>query len=242
MYRRRTIGSFAEVKGGKRLPDGHDLVSSPTVHPYIRARDIRGGTVTFDEPSYLLEETFQQISRYTVSPGDVCVTIVGANVGDVGRVPDWLDQANLTENAAKVTDLKSFDSRFLTYALLERGAQDQMKLLAGGAAQPKLGLYKIKDVEVFAPDLPIQHRIANILSAYDDLIENNTKRIKILEEMAPLAVPRVVRELPVPRAREGEASRVADRKDAGGVDGGNSWRCSYLAERVRPPGARTTRR
>ena len=48
------------------------------------------------------------------------------------------------------------------------------------------------------PSPPLQRRIAAILSAYDDLIENNTRRIKILEEMAQLALPRVVRRLPLP--------------------------------------------
>lgn len=124
------------------------------------------------------------LSRYTVHADDVCVTIVGANVGDVGRVPATLRGANLTENAANITALTNVDPRFLNYALLEANAQGQLKQFAGGAAQPKLALYKMEQVAVFCPPLRLQRRIADILSAYDDLIENNTKRIKILEEMA----------------------------------------------------------
>ena len=59
-----------------------------------------------------------------------------------------------------------------------------MKLSAAGAAQPKLGIYKVEQIEVAYPPLATQRRIASILSAYDDLIENNTRRIAILEEMA----------------------------------------------------------
>ncbi len=52
-----------------------------------------------------------------------------------------------------------------------------------GAAQPKLTQANLKRIEIGLPPLPTQRKIASILSAYDDLIENNTRRIKILEEM-----------------------------------------------------------
>jgi len=53
-----------------------------------------------------------------------------------------------------------------------------------GAAQPKLSQGNLKLIQIPLPSLPEQKRIAGILSAYDDLIENNLRRIKILEEMA----------------------------------------------------------
>lgn len=53
-----------------------------------------------------------------------------------------------------------------------------------GAAQPKLSQENLKRIKLCLPPLPVQFKIASILSAYDDLIENNTRRIKLLEEMA----------------------------------------------------------
>ena len=53
-----------------------------------------------------------------------------------------------------------------------------------GAAQPKLSQANLNSIKVTLPPLPTQRRIAQILSAYDDLIENNTRRIRILEQMA----------------------------------------------------------
>ncbi len=53
-----------------------------------------------------------------------------------------------------------------------------------GAAQPKLSQRNLKEIEINTPPLPTQRKIASILSAYDDLIENNLKRIKLLEEAA----------------------------------------------------------
>ncbi len=178
------LADIAMVKGGKRLPANASLVSSPTPHPYIRGRDIRDGKIIFDDPMYVLEEDFEKIRRYTVDSGDVCITIVG-NIGDVGITPPSLHRASLTENAVKLVNLREdFDRRFLMYALHLPDVQSQMRLSASGAAQPKLGIYKVNEVQVPAPTLAIQQHIAGILSAYDELIENSEQRIKILESMA----------------------------------------------------------
>ena len=178
------LADVAAVKGGKRLPANANLVTTPTSHPYIRGRDIRDGKITFDDPMYVLDEDFEKIKRYTVDSGDVCITIVG-NIGDVGITPPNLHRASLTENAVKLVNLREdIDALFLMYALLTPDAQSQMKLSAAGAAQPKLGIYKVNEIKVPAPPLPIQQRIAGILAAYDELIENSQRRIKILEAMA----------------------------------------------------------
>jgi type I restriction enzyme S subunit len=184
IWRRVRIAEIATVKGGKRLPKGCELVKDITPHPYIRGQDIRGGKITFDDPVFVTETTHKKIQRYTVTEGDVCITIVG-NIGDVGITPKSLSGANLTENAVKLVDLRnSCDRTFLAYALLNPDAQSQMKLSAAGAAQPKLGIYKVNEITIPLPPVNLQRRIAGILSAYDDLIENNQRRIKILEEMA----------------------------------------------------------
>jgi len=178
------LAEISKVKGGKRLPANAKLVSTPTLHPYIRGRDIRDGRVSFAEPSYVLDEDFEKIRRYTVDSGDVCITIVG-NIGDVAIVPRHLHGASLTENAVKLVELDGrVNARFLMYALLSPEAQSQMKLSAAGAAQAKLGIYKVNEIKVPLPPLCLQVKISSILSTYDDLIENNTRRIEILEEMA----------------------------------------------------------
>ena len=181
------IEDFATVKGGKRLPKGHDFQASPTDHPYIRARDIGAGRVQIAEPVYLDENTFRSISKYTVSEGDIIVTIVGANIGDVGFVTNEFSGANLTENAAKITvDPSKVSSKFLKFALANSHTKTKFQYIASGAAQGKLGLFKIKSFQVSLPPISIQEKIGNILASYDDLIENNRRRIQLLEESARL--------------------------------------------------------
>jgi len=75
---------------------------------------------------------------------------------------------------------ESADGRFLLSWLNHA----DIKPFVTGAAQPKLSQANLRRIEVPLPPLPIQRRIAGILSAYDDLMENNLRRIRILEEMA----------------------------------------------------------
>jgi type I restriction enzyme S subunit len=181
------ISEIADVKGGKRLPKGQELSSDRTNHLYIRAQDIREGKIYPAEPKYLTPEQYQKLKRYTVSAGDVCVVIVGANVGDVGIVPAALSGANLTENAVKLTRLRQgYNPKYLNYCLSAESCQAQMRQVAGGAAQPKLGIYKVLDIEIPCASPSVQKRVADILSAYDDLIENNTRRTKVLEQTAQM--------------------------------------------------------
>ena len=108
----------------------------------------------------------------------VIIGRVGAYCGAVVYCPDRFWASDNTLVAYPAND--QVDTRFLYYLLLEA----KLGQHAGGAAQPLVTQTILKQVEVKIPDLPTQRKIAGILSAYDDLIENNLRRIKILEEMA----------------------------------------------------------
>lgn len=73
---------------------------------------------------------------------------------------------------------------FLTYFLLAPQQQYELLGTANGATVAHVNLPTIRNLEINLPELEVQHRIADILSAYDDLIENNRKQIKLLEEAA----------------------------------------------------------
>jgi len=74
-------------------------------------------------------------------------------------------------------------NKFFIYYLLST-LKDRIKNIAAGAATPIVNKSSFSDIEVYVPSKINQNRIADILSTYDDLIENNLRRIKILEEMA----------------------------------------------------------
>lgn len=108
----------------------------------------------------------------------VIIGRVGAYCGAVVYCPSkfWASDNTLVAYPAN----GQFDTKFLFYMLSDA----KLSRYAGGAAQPLVTQTVLKQVEVRVPPLPIQQRIAGILSAYDELIENSQRRIKILEAMA----------------------------------------------------------
>lgn len=184
IYERVEIKDICKIKSGKRLPKGTVFAEGKTNYPYIRARDIKHGAINGDDLVYLTEEVQKQIQKYIVNTGDIVITIVGA-VGDVGYVKAEFNGFNLTENAVRLTD---FDERvnpcYLLYILNSKKYWELMQQIAGGSAQPKLGIYKIESIPLELPSIEVQNKIVAILTAYDKLIENNQKQIGFLEEAA----------------------------------------------------------
>lgn len=148
------IGDLVEVKGGKRLPKGGQLIEADSGFPYIRAGQLKKGTVINNEDArsrqlYLTPEIQSKISRYIVSKGDVYLTIVGASIGDAGVVPSQYDGANLTENAAKLTEFKvPLESDFLALCLRSKKTQELIKKEIKSGAQGKLALKRIRSLLV----------------------------------------------------------------------------------------------
>ncbi|WP_312141965.1 restriction endonuclease subunit S [Atlantibacter hermannii] len=169
------IGQFADVKGGKRLPKGESLIAENTGFPYIRAGQLKNGTVLPEGQLYLEEHIQKSISRYIVSSGDLYITIVGACIGDAGIIPDIYNNANLTENAAKICNLnKNIFNRFLSLWLRSSYLQDIINSEIKSGAQGKLALARIKSLPLILPPLEEQHEIVRRveqLFAYADTIE-----------------------------------------------------------------------
>jgi type I restriction enzyme S subunit len=179
-----TIGDIADVKGGKRLPKGMVVHDEKTPHPYLRVVDFNDDGLDRSKIKYIDDNAFVKVKRYTISSTDVYISIAGT-IGRVGVIPNDLSGANLTENAAKITNISGeIDRIFLMYFLRSHLGQSEIASKVVGTSQPKLALFRIQELRVPKVPLHTQRKIAAILSAYDDLIENNLRRIKILEEMA----------------------------------------------------------
>jgi type I restriction enzyme S subunit len=180
------IGDIARAKGGKRLPKGASVQDAPTPHPYLRVVDFGESGIDRSAIRYIDENVHHQIRRYTINSSEVYISIAGT-IGRVGMVPKDLSGANLTENAAKLTDISNdVDARYLMYFLRGATGQAAMANQTGGTSQPKLALYRIEEIRFPCPPRGEQQAIVSILSAYDDLIENNRRRIALLEEAARL--------------------------------------------------------
>jgi len=151
------VGEISTVKGGKRLPKGHNYSDEPTDYPYIRVTDFDSMAVNIEQIRFLKQETQRLISRYTISKDDLYISIAGS-IGKIGTIPQQLDGANLTENAAKIAEIEGFDRKFLCYFLNSSIGQEQIGSLVVSSNQPKLALFRIEKIDVPLPSLLEQQR------------------------------------------------------------------------------------
>lgn len=176
------IHEIADVKGGKRIPKGHKLVEHKTLHPYIRVLDFKNMSVDKSNIQYLNPETFSLIKKYTISSEDLYISIAGT-VGLTGMISRELNGANLTENAAKLCNLRKVGKEFLAYVLNSFIGQNQIFSFVGKAQQPKLALFRIEKIKIPIPPLSEQQKIAATLSTVDNRIELLRKRKEKLEKI-----------------------------------------------------------
>ncbi|MBR2017537.1 MAG: restriction endonuclease subunit S [Prevotella sp.] len=184
-WREYRLGDIADIKGGKRLPKGVNLVTTPNNHPYIRIRDFDSNKVLElnNNFEYVDNETQKLISRYIANTDDILLSIVGT-IGLVAKVGSSLNNANLTENCVKIKNLHVIDSDFLYYYLVSSEGQNKIKLGTVGAVQPKLPIKNISDITIPVPSIETQRSIASILSSLDDKIAVNRRICENLEAQA----------------------------------------------------------
>ena len=150
--------------------------------PYLANVNVRWGGFDLDD---LREMRFEhhELERYSLENGD----IVMCEGGEPGRCALWKGQRpNMMIQKAlhRIRPRECLNNEFLFYSLLYKGRTGQLAPLFTGATIKHLPREKLAKVEVEIPPLQVQHRIASILSAYDDLIENNRRRIHLLEQAA----------------------------------------------------------
>ena len=179
------LGDIAQVKGGKRLPKGVNLIKEKNSHPYIRVRDLGQKKVLELDSSYeyVDDKTQKSISRYIVNSGDIIISIVGT-IGLVAIIGKTLDKANLTENCVKLININAFNKDFLYYYLVSELGKNEIEKGIVGAVQAKLPIKNIQAITIKAPNLERQSNIAKILKSLDDKIEINRRINENLEQQA----------------------------------------------------------
>ena len=149
--------TIAAVLGGKRIPAGRKLTEYNTGHVYIRVSDMMDGGVSTDRLLYVPEDIYPSISRYIINKADVFITVAGT-IGRVGKIPDELDGANLTENADRLV-LAGVNQDWLIKVLQSGMIQEQIAEATTQVGQPKLAIARIERFLIPLPPLAEQHRI-----------------------------------------------------------------------------------
>lgn len=150
---------------------------------FIKIKDIVDNQVSFDAQVYVPQEYYDNLPmERKPQKEDVLYTVVGSF-----GIPSYVQTDELfcfERNIALLHPNKDIEPRFLYYSLKNPAFYKGVEIVANGSAQKLIPLSKLKDLKISVPDKEAQRHIADILSAYDDLIENNQKQIKLLEEAA----------------------------------------------------------
>ncbi|MDO8634339.1 MAG: restriction endonuclease subunit S, partial [archaeon] len=156
------IGELCEVKGGKRVPKGEQFSDVPTKHPYLRVTDMVDFGINQEGLKYIKDDIFERIKNYTITKEDVYITIAGT-IGLSGIIPNSLNGASLTENAAKlvIKDKEKVNRIFLANIVASNIVQSQIKIRTGVVGVPKLALQRIKTIKIPLPPLSLQKQFAS---------------------------------------------------------------------------------
>lgn len=168
------LGDVGEVKGGKRIPKGKKLKNSKSFIPYIRVADMENGSININNLKYATKDIYEKISNYTISINDVYFSIAGT-IGKVGIIPQSLNGALLTENAAKL-NFYQVNKNYIVDVLTSSLVKNKHEKVLSQVAQPKLSLLKLKQTVIPLPPLEEQSRIAAKITQLTRLLKNDSTK------------------------------------------------------------------
>ena len=137
----------------------------------------------FSNTMFVPEEYYEKLdTKRKAQVGDILYSVVGSF-----GIPVYIKEARkfiFQRHIAILRPNEKILPRFLYYTMLSRDFYAKADATAIGAAQRTVSLSALRNIEIAIPNIEKQEKIANILSVYDNLIENNQKQIKLLEEAA----------------------------------------------------------
>lgn len=184
--------------------DGDRGVNYPKLNEFYENEHclfLNTGNVTltgfnFTKCQFINIEKDEKLRKGKLHRNDIVLTTRGT-LGNSGFYSENIVFENIRINSGMVIirskNTEELDPFFIYYSIRESNFQTQIVNARSGSAQPQLPIGTLKKLTLSKPPLPTQRKIASILSAYDDLIENNLKRIKLLEEQAFLKYSEIVR-------------------------------------------------
>ncbi len=149
---------------------------------FLRITDIVPNRIDWSSVPYCgISE--KSLSKYLLEKDDIVIARTGATTGYAKQIKTD-HQAVFASYLVRIRINPKYDSRYVGFVVESNEYKRFIQLNLGGAAQPQANAQVLTSFPIPLPPLPTQRKIAAVLSAYDDLIENNTRRIKILEDMA----------------------------------------------------------
>ena len=153
-------------------------------YPLVRTPNVGNGRLVFEKMHRVSRSVYELRNKRAKPQAGDLIYAREAPAGNVALITEGQEVCLGQRTVLLRPNPKIADSAFLTYFLLAPEQKHRLLGTATGATVTHVNIPVIRSLEISLPPLPIQRRIADILSAYDDLIENNRRRIAILEEAA----------------------------------------------------------
>jgi len=183
--------------------------------PLLRGQNVHPFSLDLSNLKFISHETHDRWKKSELRAGDVVIVRVGYP-GTACVIPEGLGQLNAASLVIVRPNPELLNPYYLAYVLNSPWGKAQIRARLVGSAQQVFNTTTAADLEIPAPSLKLQNRIAAVLLRYDDLIANNTRRIKILEEMAKLIYREWFMEFKAPGVKLRKAT--ADEKKVTGKD------------------------
>jgi len=185
---RYTIGEMAEIidgDRGKNYPQQHEFLDEGYCL-FLNTGNVTKAGFSFDSNQFISKEKCDLLRKGKLQRHDIVYTTRGT-VGNAAFYSDSIPYEHVRINSGMVIIRPKETivcTEFLYQILKSDYYRPFFRKYCTGSAQPQLPIKNFSTIELDLPDLPVQRFIAGILSSYDDLIENNQKQIKLLEEAA----------------------------------------------------------
>ena len=183
-----TIGQLAEIidgDRGKNYPQQHEFLEEGYCL-FLNTGNVTATGFSFESNQYISKEKCDLLRKGKLQRRDIVYTTRGT-VGNAAFYADSVPYEHIRINSGMVIIRPNEDvvcTEFLYQILKSDYYRPYFKKHCTGSAQPQLPIKNFSTIELDLPDLETQQKIADMLSTYDDLIENNLKQIKLLEEAA----------------------------------------------------------
>lgn len=190
IYKEEVLGNYINILSGFAFKT-KDFVDVGI--PIIKIKNICPPYVSLEDLTYVSKETGEKQKKFILSYDDVLIAMTGSHINQwasvVGRVArvKYTEKTLLNQRVGKITVKENADADldYIYYFLSQDKVKVQLAAKAGGTAnQANISATHIQELVFPCPNIETQIRISNILKNYDDLIENNKKQIKLLEEAA----------------------------------------------------------
>ena len=154
---------------------------------FLNAGNVTKTGWSFNKISFISKEKDSQLRKGRIERGDTVFTTRGT-IGNAAFYGNGIKYNHIRINSGmvilKAKDKQIIDDEFIYYLVTSPVAKKKIELFCSGSAQPQLPIKDFIKIKFNLPSLKIQKKIVSIIGSYDNLIENNNRRIRLLEQMA----------------------------------------------------------